>query len=67
MKDTIKDIFRSRTDVTKKDISRKCMQLWCDTNGIISLYNSRLLHEIEIHPDKTIKCMIEELYSCIIS
>ena len=38
------------------------MRLWCDVNGVVSLYNSRLLNEVNKNPEKTIGRMAVEIY-----
>jgi AcrR family transcriptional regulator len=43
----LKELYSSEIQFTDDDARYYTIQLWCEINGIVSLHNSRLLHEVE--------------------
>lgn len=43
------------------DAMYKTIQLWCDLNGVVSLYNSRLLHEVVENVDEILELMVSDV------
>jgi len=43
------------------DAMYKTIQVWCDLNGVVSLYNSRLLHEVVENVDEILELMVSDV------
>ncbi|HOO73164.1 MAG TPA: TetR/AcrR family transcriptional regulator [Spirochaetota bacterium] len=58
----LEDIGTASANGKKLSAKELAMRLWCDVNGVVSLYNSRLLNEVDKNPKKTIGRMAVEIY-----
>ncbi|PKL37293.1 MAG: hypothetical protein CVV44_16815 [Spirochaetae bacterium HGW-Spirochaetae-1] len=47
--------------VDPENIRYHAIQLWCGLHGIVSLYNSRVLQEVEEGPEKVIDWMVDNI------
>jgi AcrR family transcriptional regulator len=57
----IGDILASQGPINPEEVRYKTIRIWCDVHGIISLYNSNLIKEIEDNPAALIDRMIEDV------
>ncbi len=59
----LKEMYADVADFTDEEARYLFIQLWCDTNGIISLHNSRMLHEVEQDVEGLIRRLTDDLYA----
>jgi AcrR family transcriptional regulator len=53
--------YRKGEGCSEVDAMYKTIQLWCDMNGMVSLYNSRLLHEVVENVDEILELMVSDM------
>jgi AcrR family transcriptional regulator len=58
-----KELYASDHSFTDEDARYSTIQLWCELNGIISLSNSRLLHEVDDNVDTLIDRLVCDAYN----
>jgi AcrR family transcriptional regulator len=56
----IMDMTKDR-DINELVIRNSILRLWSTLHGIISLYNSRVLHEVEEDPRSTVYSIVEDI------
>jgi AcrR family transcriptional regulator len=60
--ETLITIHAGDPDFVEENVLYKAIQIWCDLNGVISLLNSRLLHEVEENVDALVDRLAEDIY-----
>lgn len=61
----LSDIFMSNKTVHIDAIRFRMLQIWCTLNGLINLFNSRVLQEVEDHVDAVIKRMTQDIMKTV--
>jgi hypothetical protein len=57
------DLHSSDPDYNKEDARYGAIRLWCDINGVITLKNSRLLHEVEEDVERLVRRLAEDIFA----
>jgi len=60
-------VIEDSTGIPEEDARFRTIQVWAVLHGIVSLYNTRVLQEVEEHTDEIIKRIIDELISSVTS
>ena len=58
-----KELYPGDHSFTDEDARYSTIQLWCELNGIVSLSNSRLLHEVDDNVDTLIDRLVYDAYN----
>ncbi|MGC9324949.1 MAG: TetR/AcrR family transcriptional regulator [Desulfomonilia bacterium] len=57
----VREIFPGKKTMTEEEARFHTIRLWSTLHGIISLYNSRVLHEVDDHPEKIMESITDDL------
>jgi hypothetical protein len=61
----LSDLFTNNKTVHIDTIRFRMLQIWFTLNGMINLFNSRVLQEVEDHVDAIIKRMTQDIMKTI--
>lgn len=61
----LSDLFSINKVVQSDDTRFRMLQIWCALNGIVNLFNSRVLQEVEDHSDATIDRMVQDIMKTV--
>ena len=61
--DSLLELYSSTRDFSEEDARYVAIRLWCDLNGIVTLHNSRLLHEVDDNIESLVDRLVEDIFS----